>query len=102
MDVLKAFVRDGEVADWRDGVTCHLSALTMKALSSPFGYIRVHRGPDDFGADRLACALHAGVTESMYCVKNRSAEGQWDEWSSRTVANVDYEVRVAYVDVLKV
>ena len=102
MDVLKAFVRDGEVADWRDGVTCHLSALTMKALSSPFGYIRVHRGPDDFGADGLARALHAGMSKPVYGVEYHSAEGQWNEWPSRAVADIDYQTRVPNVDVLEI
>ena len=100
--MLETSVRDDEVANWRDCVACHFGALTVEALACPLGHVLAHRGPDNLGADGLARALHAGVSESMYGVKYCLAERQRYEWSRRTVADVDDQTGVADVDLLEV
>ena len=102
MHVVKTFVGDREVAYWRHRVANHLGPLAMEALACPSGHVLAHGRPHHFGANSLTRALHAGMPEAVYDVEDGFAEVQWNERASRTVADINHETSIAYVDVLEI
>ena len=100
--MVKALVGDGKIANGRDGVACHLRLLAMKAFSSPLSDVLIHGRPYDFGADGLARAFHARMTEAVDGVKNAFTKRQRNEWPGGAIAYIHDQAGATDVDVLKV
>ena len=79
----------------------HLGALTVKAVSGPFGNVLLHARPDEFGCDRFLGHVDAGMTKAMNCVKNSSAPGQRYPRPSGAVRRIYYETVAIHVNCLE-
>ena len=99
--MLKSAVRNDELADWRDCMSCNFRPLALEAFTSPFAGVLSHGWPDELVADGLPCPGDARMPQSMDEVEDSSPEGERNERASRTVALVDDEVGLTDVDGLE-
>ena len=73
--MVETFGRDGEVADGLYRISGYFCPLAFETLTSPFGNILFHGGPDEFSSYGLACAMYAGMAQVVDHFKDAFSPG---------------------------
>ena len=66
--------------------------LTGYAFASPFAYVLLYVGPNEFFSDGLPSSLYPWVTEAMNDVENTTPVGEGHEWTSWPVRDINKQV----------
>ena len=89
VEMLEAFVRHFEVANWRNDMTSYFALLAREAFSRPSTDILSDRRPNEFGTEGLTSPFYAGLSKTMDGVEDAATEVERNVRPVRAITDID-------------